>query len=349
MEINGGMRVFYFTGLLFLCVHIQLKAQTYNLYFGSCQHQEKPLNLLKTVANLQPDAFIYLGDNIYADTYDSVKLQQKYQQLAANPDFQALQKSTTIYATWDDHDYGVNDVGKYYPLKEASKRIFLTFFKEPARSNRWKHEGIYTVNYLKYKRIRIQLIVLDTRTFRSDLRLFNATTDVKDSSFHYQLDYVPNATCDSSFLGEAQWAWLEKTLKKRADLRIVCSSTQLAHSYNGYESWNNFPCEKERFFNVLQQTKAKGVVVISGDVHYAELSKVTHPGNYPLYDLTSSGITQSWHFATPNTNRIAGPVMENQVGRIRIDARQKCLYLEIMDGTGAIRISERVAFDALRF
>ena len=60
------------------------------------------------------------------------------------------------------------------------------------------------------------------------------------------------------------------------------------------------------------------VLFISGDVHYSEISKV-ETDFYPLFDFTSSGLSSTWRFATPNKNRIEGPVMDNHFGLITID------------------------------
>ena len=38
--------------------------------FGSCQSQDEPLPILRTVLEWEPELFIYLGDNIYGDTND---------------------------------------------------------------------------------------------------------------------------------------------------------------------------------------------------------------------------------------------------------------------------------------
>ncbi len=332
---------------VFLCAICH--AQNVTIAFGSCSHQDQPLPILRNIGDLKPDYFVYLGDNIYGDSRDENVLKSKYDQLAKNPNFDYLKTQTTILATWDDHDFGENDAGKYYPLKDVSKQLFLSFFEEPKKSERYQHDGIYT-SYLFRKGLKtIQLILLDTRTFRSDLTRFDAQRDQKDSSFFYDLDYVPTVSSDSSFLGNEQWNWLRKQLLKKADVRIIGSSTQFGHSYNGYESWNNFPSEKKHMFELIQETKANGVLFISGDVHYAELSEVRMPGFYPIYDLTASGISQSWHFATPNTNRIEGPVMENHFGLIEIDCRRKSVGLSIIDGTNTVRINQVIPWKSLRF
>ncbi|MEL6852638.1 MAG: alkaline phosphatase D family protein, partial [Bacteroidota bacterium] len=99
----------------------------------------------------------------------------------------------------------------------------------------------------------------------------------------------------------------------------VATSTQFGITWNGYEAWANLPHERQRFLDLIKKTQANGVMFISGDVHYAEVSRLEEEGLYPLYDITSSGITSTWHFATPNDNRVEGPVMENHYGRIDIN------------------------------
>jgi alkaline phosphatase D len=269
-------------------------SQDLKIAFGSCGHQNKPLSILENVAELKPDYFVFLGDNIYGDTRDINVLKQKYEQLYQNPSYQKLKSTTKILATWDDHDYGEDDAGKYFPMKNDSKQVFLEFFEEPKNSNRYQHEGIYTSYMFRKKCKRIQLILLDTRTFRSNITRYQKGTN-KDSIFDYDLLYVPNENIDSTILGKEQWNWLEKQLLIKADVRIIASSTQFGISYNGYEAWANFPKEREKMFDLLKKTNANGVFFISGDVHYAELSKLENPGRYPIYDLTASGLTQSWH------------------------------------------------------
>ena len=91
--------------------------------------------------------------------------------------------------------------------------------------------------------------------------------------------------------------------------------------------------------SLIKKTKANGVFFISGDVHYGELSKLENPESYPIHDLTASGLTQSWHFATPNENRIAGPVMENHFGLLDFNLKQKKVSLQIIDRDNQVRIN----------
>lgn len=318
--------------------------------FGSCAHENEPQPVLDLVVQHKPDLFVYLGDNIYGDSRDMKVLQAKYDKLAAKPEFQRMKKAVPIVATWDDHDYGWNDAGRDYPFKEASKEIFLDFFGEPKESVRRKHAGIYTSYLYEGNGKKLQLILLDNRSFRSRLRPYRGEYSNKPE-FFYPLDYYPHQIEDSILLGEEQWLWLEEELKKPADVRIIGSGSQFGISYNGYEAWANFPHEQKRMLELIKKTRANGVVFITGDVHYAEISKLTHPGMYPVYDVTSSGITSTWHFATPNTNRIEGPVMENHFGLLSIDWAQKdpAIKMEIYDVRNNQRIEHSIRLSEISF
>lgn len=300
--------------------------------FGSCGSQDRPQPVLDLVRQHNPDLFVYLGDNIYGDTHDMGVLRAKYNQLAAKPEFKRLKDAVRLLATWDDHDFGWNDSGRHYPEKNQSKEIFLDFWDEPANSPRRQHPGIYTSYMFEGSGRRLQVILLDNRTFRDDLRTYRGELH-KDNRFFYALDYYPHETTDSTLLGEAQWKWLESELQKPADLRIIGSGSQFSISFNGYEAWANFPHERQRMLDLIKKTRANGVLFITGDVHYGEISVLKDTGLYPIYDVTSSGITSTWHFPTPNENRIEGPIMENHFGMITVDwtLPDPLIKMEIID------------------
>ena len=140
-------------------------------------------------------------------------------------------------------------------------------------------------------------------------------------------------------------------LSQPADLRIVASSTQFGIEYNGYEAWANFPHEQERLIQLIQKTQANHLVILSGDVHYAEISKFEHKDCYPIYDITSSGLSKTWKFATPNKNRIEGPIMDNHFGLLTIDfaAEAPAILAEVWDITGNQRIEYHIPLEEIRF
>lgn len=318
--------------------------------FGSCGHQDVPQPVLALAAELKPDAFIFLGDNIYGDTESMDTLRAKYEMLASRPEFQKLKTATTLFATWDDHDYGWNDAGRHYAFKKESKEIFMNFFGDQGDSTIGDHEGIYHTVYLERAGKKIQIILPDLRTFRDKLLPYNGNRK-NDTGYNYELDYSPYTTADSTMMGEDQWKWMEEQLKVSADLRIIGSSTQFGITHNGYEAWANFPHEQKRMTELIQKTKANGIVFITGDVHYAEISKLIVPGLYPLYDVTASGITSTWDFATPNDNRIDGPVMENHFGLLTVDWNQPDpeINFQIIDVKNERRINRSIKLSELKF
>lgn len=290
--------------------HSEPQGNISKIAFGSCSSQNKEQPILNTIAAKRNDLFVYLGDNIYGDTEDMNVLLAKYGKLSCKPEFQNLLNSCKVIATWDDHDYGVNDGGIEYPKKAESKNIFLEFWNEPTISERRNHEGIYTSYYYGDSAHRVQIIILDLRTFRTHL-----ITDSADN-------YIPNTDVSATILGAEQWVWLQNELQQPAQFRIIGSSTQFARSWNGYEAWANFPLEQQKMFQTIRDAHANGAVFISGDVHLAELSKRIEPNLYPIYDLTSSGITQLEEMDIPNTYRIGNVNLDYNVGTIEIDWSQ---------------------------
>ena len=318
--------------------------------FGSCGWQDEQQPILTLAAEQKPDAFVFLGDNIYGDTDDMDTLQAKYDRWGAMEEFKKLDSATKILATWDDHDFGRNDAGKWYPYKKESKEIFLTFFKEPAESDRRKHEGIYHTEYISAVDRTIQVILLDVRTFRNDLLLYDTSAKLPRESYFYKPDYIPHVSTDSTLLGTEQWQWLEAELAKPADLRLICSGSQFSIEYNGYEAWANFPHEQKRMLELIKKTKANGVIFLTGDVHYAEISKLEESGLYPIYDVTASGITSTWDFATLNKNRIEGPVMDNHFGLLTIEWHtDPVIRMEIIDKYRNSRIEYTIKGSEIRF
>ena len=339
-----------FIAFLMVACKLPEKTEPTVIAFGSCGHQDVPLPILVLAADRKPNAFIFLGDNIYGDTKSMDTLRLKYQMLADHTEFQKLKSSTTLFATWDDHDYGWNDAGRHYPFKKESKEIFINFFGDQGDSTINVHDGIYHTAYLNSSGKKIQIILPDLRTFRDKLLPYNGNRK-DDKRFNYEMDYSPYETSDSTMLGEQQWKWLEGQLLIPADLRIIGSSTQFGITHNGYEAWANFPHEQKRLIELIQKTKANGVFFISGDVHYAEISKLNVPGAYPLYDVTASGITSTWDFATPNDNRIDGPVMENHFGLLTVDWNQTDpeIIFQIVDVENKTRIERKIKLSEITF
>jgi alkaline phosphatase D len=315
--------------------------------FGSCYNGKgnTPIAVLDAAMKANPDLFIFLGDNIYGDTNDMEVLEKKYAVLGANPSFQNVVKNTHILATWDDHDYGVNDGGKSYPHKVESQKVFLDFFGDSKDSVRRQREGVYGSYSFGEKGKAVQIILLDTRYFRDELPKSKSETAPGNLNW-----YEPTTDTGKTLLGEAQWEWLEKQLQVPADVRIIGSSIQMIAYEKGMENWGNVPHEKQRFYDLLKKHKANHTFAISGDVHFTELSK-ENIGDYPFYDLTSSGMTKpvkSWAEAK-NSFRVGDASWSLNVGMIEIDWDTSSLALKVIDPDGNSLIDHPVKFSELEF
>lgn len=313
--------------------------------FGSCAHQSRSQAFWNPLLEAKPDLFIFAGDNIYADTYSGELKRRKYQQLADQPGFQKLKKLCPILATWDDHDYGLNDSGAEFSAKEESEQIFLDFWGVPAQSPLRKRAGIYDARRFGPEGRRVQVILLDTRYFRSPLKLL---ANRKPGAGRYRANRDRAATV----LGEEQWAWLEQQLREPADVRLLVSSIQVVAQDHDWEHWMNFPSERARLFNLIKSTGATGVIILSGDRHHAELSRINTAVGYPLYDLTASGMNMArgGRIYEPNRHRVGRLYPDHHFGMVRVDwaAADPQITLEILDLKGQAVIQETFPLSLLR-
>ena len=115
-----------------------------HILFGSClDTHEHPM--LDRTLTLPCDLFLFLGDNVYADKDGGglERMREKYRLLKTSRFFQGLHAKTPILATWDDHDYGINDGGADFPLKREAQEEFWNWLDEPAGSAQRRQEGVY--------------------------------------------------------------------------------------------------------------------------------------------------------------------------------------------------------------
>jgi len=317
--------------------------------FGSCnnpRNKKADKSIYQAILDQKPDLFLFIGDNIYGDTTDMEVFKKKYQALADLNGYQKLQAQTKVFATWDDHDYGTNDGGKSYAKREESQQLFLDFFKEPKDSVRRTRPGIYTSYSFGKEGQVVQIILLDTRYFRDELPRMKEE-EKKPGTVGW---YEPTKDTSKTLLGAAQWKWLEEQLQVKADVRILASSIQMLSYEKGMENWGNVPHEQKRLFDLLKKHRANHTVAISGDVHFTELSKVMI-GDYPFYDLTSSGMThvsRNWAKAK-NSFRVGKSHAQLNAGLIEIDWKKSQLTLSSINSKGEALIEQPILFSDLEF
>lgn len=299
--------------------------------FGSCLHQDRPQPIWRRVIETKPDLFLMLGDNVYGDVSNAAltELAGAYARQASHADFRAAAAAMSFLATWDDHDYGRNDAGADFPFKSQSRELFATFWGVPQAE--LPAAGIYRAVVIGPPGRRVQVILLDLRTFRSAFaprpaaeRLMSGTPG----------PYKPDPDPAKTMLGETQWAWLADELRVPAELRIVVSSIQLLADAHGFERWGHLPHELERFCRLVAASGAGGVIVISGDRHRAAIYRRTRGLPYPLYEITSSALNLSRAGAEPaDAGRLTPMLAEDNFGLFTIDWPQRRL------GVGLRRLS----------
>jgi alkaline phosphatase D len=263
-----------------------------------------------------------------------------------------------MIATWDDHDYGENDAGGDFPMKHESRRIFCDFWGEPEDSPRRDRQGIHAAYRFGEGDRRVQIILPDLRFNRTplvqrDLGNLDYETwaaGLEDAGAAVPGPYDRNPDRTASMLGEAQWAWLEAQLQVPAEIRIFASSLQVAADFPGWEAWANYPRDRDRLIDAIRRYRANGLFCISGDTHWAELSLLDLNVPYPLWDLTSSGLTETWPVLPPNPNRVGAAWRERNFGLIDLDWRAGHAVVELraLDESGATRLQHRLDTRDLR-
>ena len=289
------------------------------LGFGSCNRNDKE-PIWHVMSSLAPDKLILLGDNMYADKkVRNFKFKQalpatfikEYEKLGSDEDFIALVESMggmdSVYATYDDHDFGINNGDHTYIFRNESMQAFKDFFSNSSYGNgsgktgatvsstlggadtRYsKKDGVYSSSILEVPLkscgvgasvsapsvARVKIILLDVR--------YNRVSSSSESK--------------CSILGEKQWDWLKQELDSSVhtggntgdwectaadadtcseppvDLILVGSGTQILPQGKIIEETWHKDCapERERLLGMLSDTVASslgGAPAVAGSDH----------------------------------------------------------------------------------
>lgn len=309
--------------------------------FGSCLKQNLPQPIWQGVINSRPDLFMMIGDNVYGDVrspgLDELKL--AYHQQATHPDFARAREALPMLAVWDDHDFGENDAGGDFKYKDRTRDLFYRFWQVP--QSRRRTDGVEAAYLFGPPEQRVQIILLDTRSSRSPLR-----KDPKSKSKWGP--YLPDPDPEKTLLGAKQWAWLGGQLLVSAKIRIIVSSIQVLAEGQHYEKWGNFPVEKDRLFEMIKNTQAKGVIFISGDRHFGALYKRPNDLGISFYDLTSSSLNAPMGQGNESdSNRLGKEFHQENFGMIDIDWPTRRLNLQLQDIRGGTLLSQTITFDEI--
>lgn len=324
---------------------LSVEAALTRIAFGSCNSEHRDQEIWQVIANEHPQAFLLIGDNVYGDTNWTgdaglSTLRASYAKQASHPEFQKFRAAIPMLTTWDDHDYGFNDGGGSFAFKSWAETIYETFWQSSPEVR--SRPGIYESRMVGPEGQRTQIILLDTRYFRSDLDRMPYSEERRPLG-----SYRPTPDTDRTMLGGAQWAWLEQELAKPADLRLVVSSIQVLTEAHDYESWENLPHERARLLRMIGARNGGGVVLLSGDRHAAGLYTEEVVGE-DMWEITSSSLNLAFNDTESNTAREPDPrrvtdfISEENYGVIDIDWRAKAFTLTLKGNRGEERASRTV-------
>lgn len=264
------------------------------------------------MAESPAEFMIWLGDNVYlreADYSSESGIKYRYEHTRSDKNLQKLLAVKNHYATWDDHDYGDNNSGKGFPLKQTTYQCFKDYWgnKQYGEDN----QGVYS----KFSYSDADFILLDDRWWRDESDL--------DESVN------PNKTQ----LGTKQLEWFFYQLShSRATFKFVCIGGQFLNEETDKESYNFYKNERQKIIDYIIQNKISGVIFLSGDRHHTELIKYNKRESelgYSLYELTSSAISSrpgnvKETAEVENTMRIKSSlVAENNYCKISISGARK--------------------------
>jgi alkaline phosphatase D len=301
-----------------------ITAETYKIAFGSCLDQDYPQPIWESIKNENINSFIFLGDNVYGDDPSGELNKMKIAYTKQKKMIPEWLYKKDINVIWDDHDYGLNNGGASYSFKKQAKSMYLDFWNIPKDDLRRTREGIYTNKLINIDGFRVNIVLLDTRYFRSDL---NRTLDVKPV-------YKKNLNPNSTVLGKKQWAWLEETINQKADLVILSTSIQLLATSHRFEKWSNFPIEHLKIKKLLKNSKIP-ILIISGDRHQGAIYNEDS-----LFEITSSSLNKPL-----SPSKLTGPKEEDNkmigdmyidenFGLITIDTKKMEYLVELKDING---------------
>ncbi|NQY96723.1 MAG: alkaline phosphatase family protein [Henriciella sp.] len=310
------------------------------ILIGSCLDEEKgPSAAMTSIANEQADLFLMVGDNVYGDRNgrayvnnqtDLDELRESFADLAAREDFQSVRAAHPMMVAWDDHDYGANDSGKEFPFRALAERVHEVFWGlDDEDVGQWP--GTYYSRSFGPEGQRVQVIMLDTRFFRSQL------TATDEWGAQGKERYLPApAGSMQDMLGAAQWTWLENQLQQPADLRFIASSIQVMPTVHGWEAWSVLPDERQRLFDLIKKSEATGVVFLSGDRHTAFIYEEDGVLPYTAHELTSSSLNVSFLGESEefDDRQVGSGFPPENYGAVEIDWDAKTIALKVKDNTG---------------
>jgi len=244
----------------------------FHVTFGSGSRYVPPNEYAwSNMAGSRPLAYLGLGDNVYIDVVNRRGAQRLfYYRRCLSPAYRELIASVGMYAVWDDHDMAMNDssggAGLEAPWKMPNWTVFTQNWNNPhygggkAIPGTWHSFSLGDVDF-----------------FMTDGRFYREKED-------------------QTMLGPDQKKWLlEGLAAARGKFKVIASGTMWADGADkdGKDSWAGpwARGERDEIFDLINDKKINGVILISGDRHRSDIWRIDRPRGYSLYEFVSAKVT----------------------------------------------------------
>lgn len=236
---------------------------------GSCAPSD-PNEVWTRVVEEGCDSFVMLGDTPYIDSGDLTVARTKHRDFLRQPQLARLISSMPVWATWDDHDFGGNDIDGTFAGKRNTRTAFVDHRANATYghdengdelTDRGEGEGLYT----SFRRGPIEVFLIDPRWFSGTAPSF------ADPG---------KPTC----IGEVQWAWLKDRLRSSTATFKALATGMIWDDKQNSESddWGFYAHERDAILDFIAAEEIPGCFLIGGDIH---VSRALDYGPRVGYDL----------------------------------------------------------------
>lgn len=293
--------------------------------YGSCMKfaYSGTMPVFDALLATDPDLLLMLGDNHYANSADPDRLAFFYRRNREVTSFAQVIANMSVAATWDDHDYTGNNTSGVAPGKTFALDAFGRYWSQDALGTA-DHAGVWNT----FSWGDIDVFLIDDRWYRSQ--------------------------AGDTMMGKAQVDWLLGALAaSTATFKLVGSGSQWTLG-GSTDSWAVFEEEREEIFDFIMANDIGGVVLLSGDVHRAEVRRLRDKtaASYELWELTSSPFAHnnSGCKTSPQPDTVAFCAAKDRYfNLLHIDtgAAVPQIIHEVLDEEGTILHTQKLTLDQL--
>lgn len=292
----------------------------------SCLGSEnRPWPTLSRAAEQELDVMLLLGDTIYSSSSTLQGYREEWGDQVRIDGLRDLQRSTSIVATWDDHEVannwylGDNVTPERLEAATQAFRDHLPWEDGPGGLGLWR--------VLRWGAV-CDLIVLDSRSER---------------------------ILDEQYLSPEQMAWLKETLStSTARFKVILNSVPVTDLYELFltveadDRWQGYQAQRDEILGFIDDEGVEGVLWLAGDLHYGAVNHVSPEGELGADQMeVMCGPAGSFINAVPTLHE-GDPQFPILLGvwsytRLELDPKLGTVRVQFIDDVGAVVGEELLA------